>query len=147
MGGLCANISGDGSGGSGSGSPYPIHHAGMMLPPPSGTGWTMPTDYGGIGHSFASHSLHEGISSSSSPPIHQHIGQIPTLMGIGTSCSDGLPSTMTTTSNSSNSQIIPSWSMQHDTKDNIATQNCGNVDITEKGNEEEDRKPDITSNE
>ena len=146
MGGLCANVSGDGSGGSGNGSPYPMHHAGMMLPPPSGTGWTMPTDYGGIGPTFGTHGLHEGISSSSSPPLHQHMGQMRSLMGIGGNCNDVIPSTMTTTtSNSSSSQLNSSWTM-HDTKDNIANQNCGNVDINDKGNEEEDRKPDISSN-
>merc|ERR1711997_1126339 len=46
MGGLCANVGGDGSGGSGNGSPYPMSHShGMMLPPPTGAGWTMPSEY------------------------------------------------------------------------------------------------------
>jgi len=147
IGGICANVSGDGSGGSGNGSPYPMHPAGMMLPPPSGSGWTMASDYGGIGHSFGSHGLHEGISpSSSSPPLHhQHMGQMRSLMGIGNNGGEVIASTMTTTPNPSNPHLNPSWSM-HDTKDNITNQNCGNVDINDKGNEEEDRKPDISSN-
>ena len=144
MGGLCTNIGGDGSGGSGNGSPYPMHHAGMMLPPPSGTGWTMPTDYAGIGASFGGHSLHEGISSSS-PPLHQHIGQVPTLMGTGSGCGSGTTSKMPISTNSTNSQLNPSWNM-HDTKDNIVVQNFAKVGNSDKGNEEEDKKPDISSN-
>ena len=150
MGGLCANISGDGSGGSGNGSPYPIHPAGMMLPPPSAASWPMPPDYGGIGHSFSGHGLHEGISPiSSSPPLHQqqnhHMGQARSLMGMGVPGVDATQASMTSTSNSSNSHLnTSSWNM-HDSKDNIANQNCGNLE--DKGtNEEEDRKPIIPNN-
>ena len=149
MGGLCANVSGDGSGGSGNGSPYPIHPAGMMLPPPSATSWTMPPDYGGIGHSFGSHGLHDGMSPvSSSPPLHQqqhHMSQVRSLMGMGGAGIDATQATMSTTSNTSSSHLnASSWSM-HDSKDNIANQNCGNIE--DKGNnEEEDRKPIIPSN-
>ena len=138
----------DGSGGSGNGSPYPMHPAGMMLPPPSGTGWSMPSDYGSIGHSFGAHGLHEGISpspSQPSPPLHQHhMGQIRSLMGMGNTGSDVIPSTMTNSSSTSNSHLNTSWSM-HDSKDNIANQNCGNLDINDRLNEEEDTKPDISS--
>ena len=150
MGGICANVASEGSGGSANVSPYPIHHAGMMLPPPSGAGWGIPTDYGSMGNSFGSPCLNEGIAASSSPPVPQQVGQLPTLMGIGTSCSDVLPSTMSLASFSSNSQLSCSWNVQ-DTKDNVAGQNNGgnnsNVIGIEKNIEEEDKKPDISSNE
>merc|ERR1711876_106197 len=107
----------------------------------------MPSDYGGIGHSFTGHGLHESITpSSSSPPLHhQHMGQMRSLMGIGNNGSEVTAPAISTTVSASNSHFNSSWSM-HDTKDNIANQNCGNVDINEKANEEEDRKPDISSN-
>ena len=149
MGGICANVASEGSGGSANVSPYPIHHAGMMLPPPSGTGWGIPTDYGSMGSSFGSPCVNEGIASSSSPPLPQQIGQLPTLMGIGTSCNDVLPSTMSVASFSSNHQLNCSWNAQ-DTKDNVAVENSGNNSNLiggDKNNEEEDKKPDISSNE
>ena len=146
MGGLCGNVGGDGSGGSGNGSPYPMHPSGMMLPPPSGTGWTIPSEYSGMGHSFGAHGLHEGISASSnSPPLHQHMGQVRSLMGIGSGSGVGMSSGMIPGGNPSNSQLNSSWAM-HDTKDHIANQRASNPDDNEKGNEEEDQKPDISSN-
>ena len=150
MGGLCANVGGDGSGGSGNGSPYPMSHGhGMMLPPPTGAGWTMPSEYSGIGHSFGSHSMHDEISpSSSSPPLHPHMGQLRALMGVGSTCSDGCsPSTVAPqSSHSTNAHINSSWGSVHDTKDNIVISNCGTVANNDKNNEDEDRKPDISSN-
>ena len=150
MGGLCANVGGDGSGESGNGSPYPMSHGhGMMLPPPSGAGWTMPSEYSGIGHPFGSHSMHDEISpSSSSPPLHQHMGQLRALMGVGSACNDesrsstGAPQS----SHSTNAHINSSWGSVHDTKDNIVIPNCGTVANNDKNNEDEDRKPDISSN-
>ena len=150
MGGLCANIGGDGSGGSGNASPYPMHPAGMMLPPPSATSWTMPPDYGGIGHSFGGHALHDGIPPvSSSPPLHQqqnhHMGQVRSLMGMGAPGVDATQASLASSSNTSNSHLTPSsWNMQ-DSKDDIANQNCGNMEDNGR-NEEEDRKPIIPSN-